>query len=426
MSTKNHNIATTGTPQFKITRSKRGFVKRIGGKLVWLAPLNRPDLALERAIRKMAEFANKSHHIAPVANNNVTLGVVGELFLSSKFAKMNGGELDPRTFHGYETGVQIAVDYFGYDTIVLNIPAARWQQYRTHLADKYDIYTLARHVGAVRALSKWAGPDGNEYIDRPFRFGTEFKLPSQKALRASKRDAGDRTYTPAHVKTILEKADPVMKAMFLLSINGGIGNTDISKLSDSNVRKDRIEFERSKTEVARIIPLWPETAKAIKEARAVRPKASKPELDDRIFLTDRGFPYVRNNMNAEGRLTSTTDKIATVFWKGMKALGVPRTFYDGRRTFQTIGDEVGPPHVVKAIMGHTPRSDDMSSRYRQHIYIKQVEAVINHVRKRLRVSSAKSSSSGPAKTSAARASKAKDQPAAIARKPQRHKGENAK
>jgi integrase len=282
---------------------------------------------------------------------------------------------------------------------------------------KYEVHTVARHLGAIRSLSKWAVQ--NEYIDRPFRFGTEFNLPSQKALRAAKTKAGDRTYTPAQVKKVLASKSKVLRAMFLLSLNGGVGNTDISDLKDSNVKADRIEFARSKTGVARVIPLWPETVAAIEAARAVRPAAKNPEWDDRVFLTERGYPYVRDNLDTEGGLTSTTDKIASLFWKEMKALGVSRTFYDGRRTFQTIGDEIGPPHVVRFIMGHATRGDDMSGRYRQSIPHSQLLAVVTHVKTRLHVGG--SSVSASAKSSGKSGSAAKARRGGKSGKPQRRK-----
>jgi integrase len=404
MASKSHNPTTTKAPGVKLTAHARGWVAKIGGKVKWLAPIGKPRLALERYHRKMAEHNAAAPVVAPAADNAVAIGHIGQLFIDSKFVKAKAREIKPRTYDGYEKGVLKAVAHFGYDTPALAIPVAGWQAYRAKLAAAYKVGTLNRHVGAVRALSKWAL--ANEYIDRPFRFGTEFNLPSQKAVRAAKKGGGVRTYTHAQVKAVLADATPVLKAMFLLSINGGVGNTDIAKLTDGNVKGDRIEFERSKTEVARVIPLWPETATAIKAARAVRPEPADPSLADRVFLTEHGHPYVRDNLDGEGNLTSFTDKIATLFWTGMRDLGIDRSFYDGRRTFQTIGDEVGPPHVVRAIMGHSARGEDMSARYRQSIPFAQLEAVVKHVRQKLGVS--KCRASAPAKPSKAGASPAKD------------------
>lgn len=421
MAKQSHNSTTT-QPGFKLTRHVKGWVAKIGGKVRWLAPLDKPQLALERYHQKMRAYQDGRDSPPPVANNSYTLGALGELFVDAKFAKVQAGELKIRTYDGYERGVFKAVEHFGYGTVALNIAASGWQGYRNKLAAECDVHSVARHVGAIRALSKWALL--NEHIDRPFRFGTEFNLPSQKAMRAAKEQAGDRTYSADQVKTILEHAEPVLKAMFLLSINGGVGNTDIAKLRDANVKADRIEFKRSKTDVPRVVPLWPETIQAIKEARAMRPAASTPDLEDRVFLTERGLPYVRDNVDGEGNLTSTTDKIATLFWKGMKTLGITRSFYDGRRTFQTLGDRKGPPHVVRAIMGHSARGDDMSDRYRQNIPEQQLWDVVNHVRELLGVG-AKRSVSGSAKASKG-AARSKGRRAATPGKPQRRKGGTAK
>jgi hypothetical protein len=59
----------------------------------------------------------------------------------------------------------------------------------------------------------------------------------------------------------LTKADATLKAMILLGINGGLGNTDISELVHAAVNLDTgwIDYPRPKTGVARRFPLWDET-----------------------------------------------------------------------------------------------------------------------------------------------------------------------
>lgn len=385
MAKKHHNQTTTEAPTVKITRHVKGWVAKIGGKVKWLAPIAKPQLAIERYHQKMKAYLDSVHAAPVVTNNSATLGHLGDLFLAAKDAAVRAKEIRPRTFKDYAAGVQRAVDYLGYDSVALNIPVGRWQQYRAHLSAKFagDPYSLQRNIGAVRSLSKWANL--NEYIDRPFRFGTEFNAPSQKAMRAAKRAGGKRTFEAADVRKILDKADPITRALFLLAINGGIGNTDLANMTAANLKLDaaQIEFQRSKTEVPRIIPLWPETVAAVREAQALRPRAKVPAFDDRVFLTETGLPMVRDHIDADGGLTSTTDRIGMQFGKVAKVAGVARTFYDARRTFQTIGDEVGPEHVVRAIMGHAARGEDMGSRYRQSIPIEKMIAVVNHVRARL-------------------------------------------
>lgn len=390
-------------PTVKLTRHSKGWVAKIGGKVKWLAPLDKPQLAMERYHQKMSLHLASVHAAPVVVNNNAALGQIGDLFLGAKVAKVDAGELKPRTLADYEKGIQFAVDHFGYDAVVLNIPTAGWQALRAKIAAKFDAHSQARYIGAIRAVSRWATI--NEYLDRPFRFGTEFGLPSQRLLRQAKRDAGERTYTAAEVKKIRGVLTPIMDAIFLLALNGGIGNTDISNLERGNLdlAQKRIGFARSKTDVDRVIPLWPETIAAIRIAMDARPPASAERFASRIFLTPTGLPMVRDSFGEDGKLTSSTDAIGMEFWKQTSKLKLGRTFYDARRTFQTIGDEIGPPHAVLAIMGHAARGDDMSASYRQSIPYKSLEAIVMHVRKQLNV--VKNSVSASARSSAAQASK---------------------
>jgi integrase len=376
----------TASPGVKLTRHVKGWVAKIGGKVRWLAPLDKRQLALERYHEKMA--AHLAGVTAPpaAADKLAPLGRVSDLFLNAKAAKVDAGELRPRTLNDYRLGLQRMLDHFGGATPALSVAAVQWQVYRAELTKTLDPHSLARYVGAVRTLSKWAVE--NDYVDRPFRFGTEFRLPSQKALRQSKRDAGARVFTATEVGKLVRAADPVLRAVLLLSLNGGIGNTDLATLRVIDVKLDAgvIEFERSKTGVHRLIPLWPKTVKALREAMPRRPAPAAPQYADRVFLTPKGLPLVRDKVNAEGVLTSTTDAIGTAFVKLARAAEVKRTFYDARRTFQTIGDERGPGHVVRAIMGHADRGEDMSSRYRQAIPRAELEAVVAHVGQRLNIS----------------------------------------
>lgn len=395
MAIEYHNQTTTRkrAPGVKLTRHSKGWVAKIGGKVRWLAPLHKPQLAMERYHQKRKDFLDSIHAAKPVTIENASLGQLGDLFLGAREANVKAGELKPRTLADYRAGIQSAIDYFGYDVIVLNIPIKRWQEYRSTLAEKHDVFSLARYVGAIRGLSKWAHE--NEYIDRPFRFGSEFKRPSQKLLRTVRHASGKRVWSPQQVRTFVRAADPVTRAAFLLMLNGGIGNTDIAAATQDSVASET--FVRSKTGAVRRFPLWHETTRAIKQAWKVRPAPADPQFANRLFLTKRGYPVVRDQFDGDGNLTSTTDALGMAFTaiaqgryagKGkprVDGLGIDRTLYDARRTFQTIGDEVGPAHVVKAIMGHEARTDDMSAVYRQDIPQAQIVKVINHVRKRLSV-----------------------------------------
>ncbi len=56
-----------------------------------------------------------------------------------------------------------------------------------------------------------------------------------------------------------------------------------------------------------------------------------------------------------------------------------RTFYDLRRSFQTISEGSHDLTATQSIMGHAPAAGDMSAVYRQRISDERLKAVTNHV-----------------------------------------------
>lgn len=52
------------------------------------------------------------------------------------------------------------------------------------------------------------------------------------------------------------------------------------------------------------------------------------------------------------------------------------SFYDLRRSFQTIAERCRDIIAVKAIMGHAPRESDMSARYRQGVEDPRLQSAV--------------------------------------------------
>jgi integrase len=78
-----------------------------------------------------------------------------------------------------------------------------------------------------------------------------------------------------------------MKAMILLGINAGMGNTDVAelKLSAIDLKKAVINYPRPKTGIDRRAPLWKETVAAINAAMRVRPEPANVENSGLLFIT---------------------------------------------------------------------------------------------------------------------------------------------
>ena len=72
-------------------------------------------------------------------------------------------------------------------------------------------------------------PSRTGLIDRPVRFG-EFKRPAKSVMRRERAAKGIRMFKPAELRRILADANPQVKAMVLLAVNCGFGNTDVTTL----------------------------------------------------------------------------------------------------------------------------------------------------------------------------------------------------
>jgi integrase len=171
---------------------------------------------------------------------------------------------------------------------------------------------------------------------------------------------------------MLAGASTNMRAMILLGINGGFGNTDVATLDIDAIDLNGgwISYPRPKTGVPRKVPLWPETVAAIRDVLANRREPNDESHAGLLFISARG----KCHADSPRGMILEFERLA-------KAAGVEgRSFYDLRRTFQTVAEGAHDLVAVQSIMGHAPKSGDMSSIYRQRIDDGRLRATVNCVR----------------------------------------------
>jgi len=308
------------------------------------------------------------------SQNGKTLSGICNAFLTRVSERQKSGEISPRTFRDYFDVCKQLIECVGRDVDPEQLRPDDFAQFRSSIASRYAPTRLNKHVVVTKMVFKWAYE--SELIERPPRFGPDFRGASKRALRQQKLAVGKKLFRPEELITILASADPVMRAMVLLGINGGLGNTDIAKLPVSSIDFDKqmIDYPRPKTGVERTIPLWPETTDAIRKVMEARPQPSQG-FEDILFLTSRGTPLL-----VVWEAGNRTDQLTVKFRTLLKSLGLHRKgkgFYWLRHTFQTIGDEARDPLATAAIMGHADST--ISGQYREEISVDRLQRVVNHV-----------------------------------------------
>lgn len=374
---------------FPLTPHPSGqFCKKISGKIFYFGTVSDPDAALQR----YHEHAKGLHggQINQIdRSGELTIAELANEFLAAKERKRASGDIEGATFVEYHRDCELMVKYFGRHHEVASITRKELAGYRDYLAKGVNATTLNNRIGNARSIFKFAYD--RELIDRPVRFGEDFKRPERRLLRRAKAKAGRVHFHADEIRRLLDVAPPVLRAMLLLGINAGLGNTDIGNLPASCVDLERgwLDYARVKTGVQRRCPLWPETVEAIERAveemaRHRRPRSTAAK--GLLFVTRTGLPYTRaeyhSSRNGKPQVVMH-DAVASAIQKAMKKADITLKglgFYGLRRSFETIGAETGNQVACDHIMGHVPHTSDMGAVYRQHVAESALRQVTDHVR----------------------------------------------
>ncbi len=299
-------------------------------------------------------------------------------FLISKQRMVDSGELAKRTFHEYYKTCDRLIATFGSNRLVEDLASDDFEKLRADVAKTWGPYRLADAVQKTRTIFKWAYESG--LMDRPVRFGPNFKKPSQAVMRKHRSNSEDKLFSAEEIRTLYDAALPQLKAMILLGINCGFGNSDCAALPQKALDLDGgwVRFDRPKTGIARRAPLWPETVVAIRAALAIRPAPENPRDKGLVFLTRFGNPWVR--VRDDGK-QAAINSVTLEFGKLLKKCDMNRGgvgFYSLRHSFRTVADAVRDQTAIRLIMGHTDASID--ARYVERIDDDRLQTVVECVR----------------------------------------------
>ncbi len=401
LSTPEARQALKPRPDFPLFahRTKR-WAKKVHGKLVYLGPVTaEPGHGAQAALERWLDgqdyyLSGRTPPTDATDRNALTVAELCNQFLNHRKGKVEVGKLNPRTWQDYHQLCKRLVEHFGRSRAVATLEPADFSSLLRKLAETLKSPASQQvAIRRVRCVFNYAAD--YDLVPHAIKLPKDFAVGGrelQKARAQAKRTHGPRLFSPADIHAILEAANVHTRAMILIALNCGYGNTDIALLRDSDLDLDGgwATLPRSKTGAERACPLWAETIAAIRVSRARRPEPISEvtwhlptgPIADLTFLTRQGKPIVRlDSRDGDLARAISRDTISDTFRRLLEGLNLYRhglSFYTLRHTFETVGGESVDQVAVDHIMGHS--RGDMASVYRERISDERLQAVTDHVR----------------------------------------------
>jgi integrase len=253
--------------------------------------------------------------------DGLTVATLCNRFLTAKLRKKESGELTDQTFADYKIITDLIVATFGTERLVDDLAADDFARLRSVMAKRWGPERLGNSIVRIRSVFRYGIENG--LIEKPIRYGSEFKKPGQSVLRRNKAAKGERMLESEQLRRLLDALDgkevetertddagepvkvkltpnPQLRAIVLLGLNAALGNTDCAALARAtiNLQTAWLNFPRPKTGIPRRCPLWPETVAAIKDALQHRPEPASDECRELVFLTPAGKLGTRRRLPA--------------------------------------------------------------------------------------------------------------------------------
>lgn len=361
------------------------WAKKIDGKHKHFGPWSDPKGAYERYDQFMGAARlgiGKAKSVGSMTVEDIIDG-----YMTHQHGRVNTKQLSLRSLRDCDAATFRFGSGIGLDRVVSTLGPAEFTAYANSLS-ALGASAFNRNVAIIRGMFKWAF--NSNLIDALPRYGLDFATRDKSAKRREQsehtRKHGLRLFTADEIRKMLAAAQPSMKAMILLAINTGLGNSDLGRLTDNELKSGGVlDYARPKTGIARRAILWPETVKAIAAWKKVRPRPKNPDNARVVFITKYGVPFVREQADTvDGVVQSVTvvDSIALNFGKLLKTLGIKnRSFYDLRATFRTWATETKSEQAILRIMGHAGKG--VNESYILDIPDHDLRSVTNHVRAKL-------------------------------------------
>jgi len=224
-------------PDYPLFAHRTGrWCKKIRGKFCYFGKVTDDDdhgaqAALERWLAERDDLLAGRKPRSKAGSEGLTVRDLLNRFLSAKLLAADSGEITRRSFRDYHPTCKRVGEVFGLGTLVTQLTADDFEALRATMAKTLGLTSIKTEIQKTRAVFNYAYNAG--LIDRPIRCGPSFRAPSEKVLRRVRRQNGSKMFDRGEVLKLLAAAGPTMRAMILLGVNCGFGNSDCATLPRS-------------------------------------------------------------------------------------------------------------------------------------------------------------------------------------------------
>src|SRR5262249_46315915 len=138
------------------------------------------------------------------------------------------GEISPCTFLDYARTVKKMLKLLGRNRLVADLRPDDWEKVKAAMAKTMGLVSLGNTINKMRIVCNYAWD--NDLIAKKLNHGQGFKRPKRKAIRKVRQAQGERMFEAHEINAMLAAAKQPLKAMILLGVNCGFGNSDCGNL----------------------------------------------------------------------------------------------------------------------------------------------------------------------------------------------------
>jgi hypothetical protein len=330
---------------FPLTANGNGqWSKKIRGKVHYFGVWADWQAALNRYLEQRDYL--HTGQVPPTKAAN--LASLLNIFLEEKHQRRQSGGISRQTYGEYQRACDM-IATLGASRPLESLTPQDFSRLRTILGQGARPATHKKRLQVARMVFVLAGEHGFA-----LRYKRHLRAPSRAKMREHERARGEQFYTAEQVRKLVDGAVDNLRAMILMGINCGFGPQDCFTLPASAVDLETgwHDYWRTKTQVDRRCPLWPETVTAITAVL--------------------GSPLVFDLPSA--------NSVSRRFRTHAERCNVPNYgFYSLKRTLETVATSADVNQaVIDHAIGHARH--DRASVYRQRIFDQQLLKFSDHVR----------------------------------------------